>query len=772
MRAHVLRAARAPATAVERAEWMLRVARTFPKAADLDDSTNEVMRGSKRIVLNLGVDPSDALLAGDREVALAHAAREPNDERLHAWFVRDRDVVRAALATKRFSYKDLPPALSAKATFWDLVADLDPVRGLREPHFPTQFHNADRLARGLAAAGTDAHQILHCAWTEAFLDEEAVLTSLVHTDFSLVPDAARTRPSIVEAAFKTPSHFKQLPRAIREDPASAARAVATAPWNYLDIGSQQNRRELALSFLTATGVSLAHVPVKLHADRDVALGSVCSQADNWDLVPVELTSALDFQRDAIARDPTLLLRASPALRDDATYVLDAIRRGAPLSAASDRLRDDPAFALEAVRVFPWNLAGASDRLRSDRAFCEDALLLGARAFDIDPALVKRCFDAWLPRFGADVAHAAGLDNAKHFLGLLGTDPMAADTPFLQLPWNVLSEEQARALCKDGFGAFYHQLTSSGVLAHDLDLARRAVLDYWPVVPTLPAAMKQDMELAVRAWTANPPKTDAPREDVEFLERVAERSLATLVARADLAANLFATRPDIHERYDAMVDGLAKLGVIHGYRFSTDGVFEIIKNRLEPRDPRDTRPTAVLVFTRTDHNGAFAIPNIDDLRKTHRVLYFEADSDRELESALVAAAKLDGPANLVVLCGHGNQYALALGGVDPASAPDKVGAASTLYLDASDEKKIKGPLSDVTTDGADLVLLSCYNGKGRQFEDNLANRVAAWAPHVRVWSSTEADNMHFDVDEAAGAVRPRSFCGEHSAYVIEPRARKG
>lgn len=285
---------------------------------------------------------------------------------------------------------------------------------------------------------------------------------------------------------------------------------------------------------------------------------------------------------------------------------------------------------------------------------------------------------------------------------------------------------------------------------------------------LPESLVQDLQVAVGYWITDPVHRDPPRVDDEFLGAAAERSLGAFVTRGFLRDALFNARPEFRERYEQMRNALARLRIAHPYRFSTEGLSEIIENRINRRQPEDHRPTAVLVYSRVDHNGALAMHELDQLRKTHRVLYYEAATDTELASVLREARAHDGRASLIVLSGHGSSQFMSVGGVDPRTDGVTASQREALYLDASDQKELAS-LSQLAEAGADVVLISCLVGQGRGREMNVANAVAQGVPQARVWSSEEETNVRFIVDAKEKKVVPQFLSGSATTYVIEPRS---
>lgn len=189
------------------------------------------------------------------------------------------------------------------------------------------------------------------------------------------------------------------------------------------------------------------------------------------------------------------------------------------------------------------------------------------------------------------------------------------------------------------------------------------------------------------------------------------------------------------------------------RFAMDDLEQLVMNRLNAKyaDYHDPRPLAVVIYPKSDWNGAFSwftgfykmirshscyrkiggklvssmksesssgryVDNtLPGLMKFYRVLYYEAKNERELVAYFKQATQRR-KASLVIFGGHGNQNVLALGAADPALSPVK---SEKFYLDISDRQDLKG-LSKRLVKGAHIVLHSCSNAAGGPGAHNMVN----------------------------------------------------
>lgn len=214
-------------------------------------------------------------------------------------------------------------------------------------------------------------------------------------------------------------------------------------------------------------------------------------------------------------------------------------------------------------------------------------------------------------------------------------------------------------------------------------------------------------------------------------------------------------PDIVANHDDLAARLAALGISKlperleavNAAFATRVLMDLISNR-ENEDPQDTRPVAVVVYPKADHNNAYDYnPYLHRITVAYRVMYYEADSDQDMIDAIKQATKHQ-KASLVFLAGHGMQHGMAFGGgIEGALLP------SVAMLDVFDAKKLKS-IANRLAKNCLLVLDSCTAGAGRDALFNLANVVAKAIPHAWIFASTISSQfMDVELDKDNKVVRP-------------------
>jgi hypothetical protein len=160
---------------------------------------------------------------------------------------------------------------------------------------------------------------------------------------------------------------------------------------------------------------------------------------------------------------------------------------------------------------------------------------------------------------------------------------------------------------------------------------------------------------------------------------------------------------------------------------TDLSEEQIKTKLTPR-------YALLLFNKTDHNGAFMYSKITSLLEHgYTVLYAETDKDENIPALAEAAYKKLNPVHstektefdLVIFAGHGNEDNLQLGG------SDIVASGEQYRIDASDPEYFAW-LENFVSDKGSLVSLACSSV-------NVARFLSEKCPNRRVYAPSEPAN---------------------------------
>lgn len=233
--------------------------------------------------------------------------------------------------------------------------------------------------------------------------------------------------------------------------------------------------------------------------------------------------------------------------------------------------------------------------------------------------------------------------------------------------------------------------------------------------------------------------DAVKSNPAFVDRLAAECPAALQRDPALAGQAYQRHPELRAKQDVY----KKLGIDFPSRFHSQRVLdEIIANRTKPRPPEDKRPTAVVVFPKTDHNNAFEYSGLENLLPGHRVLYYEAGTDEAAVAAVRDATSREGEAAILALGGHGSRTALALGAPDPATTA--MGSEAS-YLDFSDRDQLIDPISKALGKNGHLVLVSCSTGAGNTHSANLANLLWEMVPFAHVWAPEEPSNVTFKMN---------------------------
>jgi len=159
----------------------------------------------------------------------------------------------------------------------------------------------------------------------------------------------------------------------------------------------------------------------------------------------------------------------------------------------------------------------------------------------------------------------------------------------------------------------------------------------------------------------------------------------------------------------------KIGIDYPLRFKPD-VRKVLFQNLE-NPIADERPLAVLVFNKSDSNGAFGSQSnfVKDLiAHNYRVLYCEANSDvdaiKQLRKVSIDAGVGNAQkAQLIVWAGHGSFDAIEYG----------EGSNDASRLDLTDEDLMQFA-TECLYEGGQVLDISCSNGAGRDSKDNMGN----------------------------------------------------
>ena len=195
----------------------------------------------------------------------------------------------------------------------------------------------------------------------------------------------------------------------------------------------------------------------------------------------------------------------------------------------------------------------------------------------------------------------------------------------------------------------------------------------------------------------------------------------------------------------------QLGMHHPLRMPLSLLSTMIEER-KTINEIDTRPRAVLIMPRSDHNGAFYFhpQGIETLFKNYKVMVFEVGDDRGMQTALQAAAA-KAPIDFLSLGGHGAYNMLSFGSSDPRLHDVSNGPQ---VLDLKDEMHLGKSLKQIMAKDSLVFLQSCSVGYGENIpgmSNNIANsvrRILGPDPSA-ILSGTaplEASSIHYIFDK--------------------------
>ena len=323
-----------------------------------------------------------------------------------------------------------------------------------------------------------------------------------------------------------------------------------------------------------------------------------------------------------------------------------------------------------------------------------------------------------------------LENKNFVLRALAENPRAYS--FLNSDRRQDRTYALEALSQDG--ALVRQLP--GELINDYQFNLSAVKANPAVFFELPEHFRTNSKFILAAVAENANCIDSIPDTIlenapELLEEIA---LSNLLAESKLRGRLQTLSPELEANFEKMrsahevleIDPLGPDVARHGH---TRGVFdnsrEIIRNRYSVADDEcrerleqllgkryfagvqlDTRPVALVVYPRTDHNGAFQQGGpgiwrggrnaVDALTNEYRVIYFQAADSGDVVAAIDQASQ-DGRDQIrtFLLAGHGQPGSIQL---------SEHGHLSARELDEFSNRR------HCFEPGGQLLLFSCSTGK--------------------------------------------------------------
>lgn len=210
----------------------------------------------------------------------------------------------------------------------------------------------------------------------------------------------------------------------------------------------------------------------------------------------------------------------------------------------------------------------------------------------------------------------------------------------------------------------------------------------------------------------------------------------------------------------------KLGIDFPERFNFSTLQELVRNR-EANKP-DNRPLAVILYPKSDWNGASAFNDYVDalIGEGYRVMYYEAESDAQVIQFLNSATG-EQQAELIVFGGHGEQGNISFGNGDSEEA----------QLDLKDENQlITSGVSHALKDNGQIIIKGCSTGEGREQGNNMVNllrRVFPQASPKGIWGPTVPTSIRqFIFDENHRLIKVEYSDGDDHVYAHAPALWRG
>lgn len=273
------------------------------------------------------------------------------------------------------------------------------------------------------------------------------------------------------------------------------------------------------------------------------------------------------------------------------------------------------------------------------------------------------------------------------------------------------------------------------------LPSRAVMERLRDAPTAQRATKFFDLLELGKF--RDPRTQSPAEIKVYAETI--KNLAHALSDQDSArAEKYLRYSEEYLRYGESLAACPALDIDFPYRFSHEGLNEIVKNRtMPPTIPG--QPLVVAIYNKHDEVGAFADNGkwLENLTaQGFRVEYWEAGSDREAADILRSYSKR--PADGIVFAAHGSRTRMQFGETEK---PDPEGPSPQM-LGVEDEGLLNDPdIKHALKPGGSVVLFSCLTGEGKKSAPNVVNMLRAIYPQAKSilgpTNSVMEDLFYFD-----------------------------
>lgn len=189
-----------------------------------------------------------------------------------------------------------------------------------------------------------------------------------------------------------------------------------------------------------------------------------------------------------------------------------------------------------------------------------------------------------------------------------------------------------------------------------------------------------------------------------------------------------------------LDCAEELGINIPLRWNKANLAEIIRNRSARNF--DGRPIATMIYARADFNGAFRQHNsmVEALTKNgYCVMFFDENTDTGVLRAMQRAISRPEedhtqPAALMILGAHSSRTEMVFG---------RTGDETTKISLNDKELFLQYHVSDTLRPEAQIILIACSAGEGRETQENIANMFRTIFPHSKshgIWSSEVPDNI--------------------------------
>ena len=307
----------------------------------------------------------------------------------------------AVLFPRKFSY--LPPELRSDTEVAEAAVRQ---RGEMLESLPTELRANRAVVK--AAVRQNGLALQHAA-VELRGDRALVEAAVRQNGLALQhasPELRGDRALAEAAVRRRGAAFEHASAELRSDPSLLELALRDRRWSNAHrhaLGAASVDKALAMEALRRHVGFFQDFAPELRGDEEVAHAAVMHDADDY-LHVLAPAKSKELLRHALATEPNLFYRLSPAERGDRDVALAALTADPrTFSEASAALKDDEAFALEAVRLRPENFEHAGPRARDDLDAARLAVAGNPRLFRVagetarnDPALALTAMHSGVP----------------------------------------------------------------------------------------------------------------------------------------------------------------------------------------------------------------------------------------------------------------------------------------------------------------------------------------------------------------------------------------